>query len=529
MEIVAIALKLKNFRLIVISISLIIGACGPAQNLPRRQGTPINAEPTGPEPAWSVPSIAPQELPLPTSIPNSGSVPIETGSPNELDIPHETTPTIRPAYLPLVVNIPTPTVSSTSSAVPIHPNIVIIISDDQRHDSMDFMPRTRARIFDQGIKFTRGYITTSSCCPSRASILTGMYAHNHGVHLNDDPLEKRTFIEALKEIGYQTALVGKYLNSWDGSARPEFDYWVSFEWGSVSYFDPHLNVHGAWENRAGYITQILQDHAVDFLDGALNQENPFILVFSPNAPHEPALPAPGDENLYPDLPPHRPPNFNEEQISDKPGWIQDLLAMAEDDIEDIDKNRTQQLQSLNALDLAVDSILDKLGEYGELDQTFIVYISDNGYFWGEHRLERGKGYAYEESILVPFAIYYPPLIPEARIENRLAANIDIAPTIYDLVGLAPPAEIDGSSLLDLIQAKVDWRERLIIENWIEPGHYSAVRSDQFLYVQWDQFLPELYDTSRDPYQLENLAGLPEFAPMVNDFRNYLEATLSTGP
>lgn len=333
----------------------------------------------------------------------------------------------------------------------------------------------------------------------------------------------------LKEIGYQTALVGKYLNSWDGSARPEFDYWVSFEGGSVSYFDPDLNVNGVWERRPGYVTHILQEYAVDFLDRALNQEQPFILVFAPNAPHEPALPAPGDENLYANLAPHRPPNFNEEQVSDKPDWIHDLPIIDEDGLDDIDDNRVGQLQSLNALDLAVNKILDRLAEHGELDQAFILYISDNGYFWGEHRLERGKGYAYEESILVPFAIYYPPLIPEARIENRLVANIDIAPTIYDLVGLATPADVDGSSLLDLLYAEVDWRDRLIIENWIEPGHYAAVRSDQFLYVQWDQFQPELYNTFDDPHQLENLASLQEYSPLMNDFRNYLEAMIVTAP
>lgn len=434
-----------------------------------------------------------------------------------------------PAFIPFVAREPTLTPSPTATPEPAPPNILLIISDDQRFDTMDYMPRTRSRIFDEGARFSRAYITTSSCCPSRSSILTGMYAHHHGVLLNDDPLEKKTFVQALNDTGYLTALVGKYLNSWDGSARSEFDFWVSFAGGSSSYFDPRLNVQGEWQDQAGYITYILRDYALNFLNSALQDEQPFLLIFSPNAPHEPALPATEDENLYADLPEHRPPSFNEEDISDKPAWIQALPILADDDLEHIAAIRRTQLQSLNALDIAVDSILNRIGEHGELDRTFILYLSDNGYFWGEHRLLRGKGYAYEESIRVPFAIRYPPLLPEAQEVSELVANIDIAPTLYELAGLSIPPDTDGLSLLALLEPGGNWRDRLLIENWIEPGHYSAVRSAQYLYVAWDQFDPELYDTSLDPFQLENLALLPAYSPVVAQYQAYLDEIRSEGP
>lgn len=441
------------------------------------------------------------------------------------DKPKETVSTgtaILPAFIPFVAREPTLTPSPTATPEPAPPNILLILSDDQRFDTMDYMPRTRSRIFDEGVRFSRAYITTSSCCPSRSSILTGMYAHHHGVLVNSDRLEKKTFVQELKDTGYLTALVGKYLNSWDGSARSEFDFWVSFAGGSSSYFDPHLNVHGEWQDQAGYITYILRDYALNFLDSALQGEQPFLLIFSPNAPHEPAFPAIEDENLYADLPDHRPPSFNEEDVSDKPDWIQALSSISDDDVQNIDAIRRRQLQSLNALDIAVEGILDRLAEHGELDRTFVLYLSDNGYFWGEHRLPRGKGYAYEESILVPFAIRYPPLFAEAREVNQLVANIDIAPTLYELAGLSIPPDTDGLSLLALLAPEAIWRDQLVIENWIEPDHYSAVRSDQYLYVAWDQFAPELYDTSLDPYQLENLAGLPEYSPLVAGFQAYLD-------
>jgi WD40 repeat protein/serine/threonine protein kinase len=415
--------------------------------------------------------------------------------------------------------------SLTSDTYLPKPNILLLISDDQRYDTMDYMPQTKNWIFDQGVTFSRGYITTSSCCPSRSSILTGMYAHNHGVLVNQDELQVRTFVQDLHQAGYTTGLVGKYLNSWDGTPKPEFDFWVSFEGGSVTYFDPKLNVQGDWKEHQGYITYILRDYALKFLDEALKADKPFLLIFTPNAPHEPAEPAPGDELLYPNLSPYRSPSFNEEDVSDKPEWVQEYEPFSSDRIAYIDTIRRKQLQTLHALDQAVGEFMNTLAEAQALENSFVIYLSDNGFFWGEHRRDRGKGYAYEESILVPFGIRFPPLIPQPREDTHLVANIDLAPTFYDLAGISIPANIDGLSLIPLLRGSDLWRDKLIVENWIRFGPYVGVRSDRYLYVEWESYRPELYDSQVDPFQNENQAENQEYANIVSEFQAYLEDML----
>jgi arylsulfatase A-like enzyme len=424
-------------------------------------------------------------------------------------------------YIPQVRRDPLPT-STPTPEIPAGANILFIVSDDQRFDTMEFMPRTKELIFAQGVEFSRAYITTPSCCPSRASILTGLYAHNHRVLENQDPLERRTFVEDLHATGYYTGIVGKYLNSWDGSLRPEFDFWVSFEGGASPYFDPELNVQGEWKSHSGYMTHILEGYALEFLDQAVSRSEPFFLLFTPNAPHEPAEPAPGDEDLFMDLPLHRPPSFNEENVRDKPLWVQEYESLTDERIQAIDELRLRQLQTLNALDETVERILLRLEEAGELDDTFVVYISDNGFFWGEHRRQRGKGYAWEESIRVPFAIRYPALAREGAEIDRLVANIDLAPTVYQLAGLPVPAGIDGASLIPLLTENPAWRDRLVIENWNRFGPYAAVRTERFLYVEWESDRPELYDSERDPYQLKNQVENPDYSQVVADLHEYLQ-------
>ena len=425
-------------------------------------------------------------------------------------------------YFPHIERAREPTPTPTR-AIPEGANILILMSDDQRYDSIAFMPRTQRLIFDQGVTFTRAYVPTSSCCPSRASLLTGLYARNHGVKLNQDPLLHATIVHDLQAAGYFTGLVGKYLNSWDGSRREEFDFWVSFAGGEAAYYDPILNVQGEWREQQGYITHLFEQYALDFLDRALAQEAPFFLLFTPNAPHEPALPAPGDEDLYPNLEAYRPPSFNEEDIEDKPDWLQGYESLTSEQILAIDELRRSQLQSLNALDLAVESLLHRLERAGELNNTFIVYLSDNGFYWGEHRRRSGKGYAWEESIHVPMAIRYPPLASQSRSDDHLVSNLDLAPSIYQLAGLPEPPGLDGKSLLPLVAGEEPpWRDRLVIENWIRFGPYLGVRTDGYLYIEWEYDKTELYDMEVDPYQLVNQAENPAYAEIVAAFHRYVE-------
>jgi N-acetylglucosamine-6-sulfatase len=416
---------------------------------------------------------------------------------------------------------------------------------------MDYMPRTVARIFKEGVAFPNAYITTSLCCPSRASILTGMYAHKHGVRLNPIPLEKETFVERLHKSGYYTGQVGKYLNSWDGSARPEFDFWVAGPDGTAYFFNQKLNVQGTWSVHPGYLTHVLRDYALEFLRRAAQQEKPFVLLFSPNAPHfasppsgkppqeldflRPPEPAPGDEKLYQNLPPHRPPNWNKTDGSGKPRWFQALRPLTPDMIELIDTLRRRQIQSLNSLDQAIESLLDELARQRKLDDTLVIYLSDNGHFWGEHRIPWGKNSVYEESSRVPFAVRYPKLVAKPRVETRLVANIDIAPTIYDLARIPIPTEVDGRSLVPLLggnsrtNQSASWREELLLEGWagaaaIKEGRapYAAIHTGRYVYVETEGDRSELYDLMSDPHQLQNHVDNSAYARVISDLKPRLQ-------
>ncbi len=402
------------------------------------------------------------------------------------------------------------------------PNFLVIVTDDQRFDTMQYMPKTQELIFDQGVTFSKAYITTPFCCASRSSILTGMYAHNHEVYVNEDKLKYKTFVEDLHKNGYYTGLVGKYLNSWDGSERPEFDFWVSFWGGTVpSYYDPDLNINGTWSKHTGYITYLFKDQVITFLDEASGQRKPFFLLFAPNAPHAPFTPAKEDTALYQDLPPYRPESYNEEDTSDKPFSISEKPFLTEDEMVSIDNIRRRQILTLTALDRSIEEIMAKLKETGEMDNTVIIFISDNGKHWGEHRLDQ-KNTAYEESVKVPFAIRYPALIPTPYTEDRLVSNIDIAPTLYELSETRMTTNMDGFSLLSLIEGTENWRTSLLLEAWPDRGAWVAVHTGQYIYIENEGYISEFYDLSIDPYEMENKINAPEYQTIIQDLQTTLQ-------
>lgn len=401
------------------------------------------------------------------------------------------------------------------------PNFLIIITDDQRYDTMEYMPNTRARIFNEGVTFSKGYITTPFCCPSRSSILTGMYAHNHRVHQNNDELNVETVTVALHENGYYTGLIGKYLNSWAGEPRAEYDYWVSFKGGESNYKDPRLNVNGEWAVHPGYITYLLSDYAIEFLDNASRQPDPFMLIFAPNAPHTPTRPADEDLPLYDTLPAYTSPSYNEEDVSDKPTSISNKPLMSAEGIEKLDDFRRRQILTLIALDRKIGEILDKLEETGQMDNTVIIFLSDNGKHWGEHRLD-SKSTFYEESARVPFAMRYPALVPEPYVEDRLVANIDIAPTMYDLAGIPIPYRVDGRSLLDLFRPVRTWRDHILLEAWPDRGTWAAIHTGRYVYAETEGDLSEFYDLETDPYQLESQINNPAYQGIIADLKRLLD-------
>ena len=391
------------------------------------------------------------------------------------------------------------------------PNFLIIVSDDQPSGTLgEFMPQTQSRIFDAGVQFSRAYITTPSCCPSRSSIFTGMYASKHGVLVNKDLLDKPTFIKTLQKAGYETGLVGKYLNSWRGDKRSEFDYWVSFPGGSSTYDNPLLNVQGDWQEHSGYMTYLLEQYAVSFLDTAVQSDKPFLLFFTPNAPHDPFTPPEEDIGRWQQALLHRPPSFNEANKQRKPRWVRHPATLNAEWIHKIDTRRERQLEMLWSLDKSVGALLSRLEAAGKLDSTVVMYISDNGQFWGEHGILPGKDAPYEEATRVPFAIRYPSLANGPQVFDHLVANIDIAPTVLSLAGLPVPDQMDGVPLGPLVRGEIAPRPALLLEGFRNDEArkpFVAAVTETYKYIENFEDVRELYKLDEDPFELNNVYKL----------------------
>ena len=405
------------------------------------------------------------------------------------------------------------------------PNFLIIYTDDQRYDSMAYMPRTKKLIFDEGVSFNHGYITTPLCGPSRCSLFTGMYAHTHGIRENQDSgFDLTTFAGRLRKSGYYTGLVGKYLNEWrvKDAPSPDFDYWRAISRGESRYNNPDIMVDGEWVRHQGdYITDAFGDYCLEFIDRASQKPKPFCLYFAPNAPHEPATPADEDKFLHIDLPPF-PPSFNEEDISDKPRWIAEKEPLFDEQkIHEINEFRNDQLLTLRSLDRNIERIIQKLDEKDLLDSTVILFLSDNGKLWGEHRLT-SKNSFYEEAARVPFALRYPPLVPTPYVEETPVANIDIAPTLYDLARIPVADGVDGESLVPLLLTQKSSREGVLIEGWPGRGHYAAYHCGDYVYAETKGDKAEFYDLKKDPYQLENAIDEPEYQELIAHLKKALD-------
>jgi arylsulfatase A-like enzyme len=353
-----------------------------------------------------------------------------------------------------------------------------------------------------------------------------MYASHHGVRNNEAMLKAPTIVPWLQQSGYYTGLVGKYLNAEGVTPKPGYDYWIGMP-AEGKYYNPQLNINGNWVTHEGYLTYLLRDYAVNFLRKAAERgEQPFLLFFNPKTPHLPAEVAPGDESLYPGLALHRPANYNEPDFSDKPRWLSAFPPLDGQAQQELDSLRRKQLQMLWSLDQSIGAILDELKRLNQLDQTAIFFISDNGYFWGEHRLI-GKVLVYEPASHISFALRYPPLAQPGTVESRLVANIDLAPTILQLAGLTIPNNLDGRSLVPLFQARQTWRNNLLIEAWPSGQLYAAVHTERYVYVEHENDWPELYDLAKDPEQLQNSIADPAYTAVVADLRRRLRHLLTT--
>jgi arylsulfatase A-like enzyme len=426
-----------------------------------------------------------------------------------------------------------------ATAQPIHPNILLVLTDDQRWDTLDVMPQIQDLAL-QGTEFHQSFVTTSLCAPSRASIYSGLYAHHHRV-LGNRPISgggaplfrvESTLPMWLSAAGYETALLGKYINANDllAPAIPAgWGVWQTFVDGDDLYLGYTLNENGRLvqygrDDRA-YSTDLLRDRLIGLL--RTNAGRPFFFVYAPSAPHLPALPATRHRGRLANLSPWRPPNWDEADIAGKPPWVR---ARHDHDtpeqIEPSDTLRIRQLETLLAVDEATGAIVDELENLGLTDDTAIVFTSDNGFMWREHWW-MGKDAAYEESIRVPLVLRYPARFPAPASSDDLVLNIDLAPTFAELAGLSDLPKVDGASLVGLLEHRTPWRSDFLIENWthllITPN--VGVRGRRWKYfrnIVAGQPFEELYDLEADPYELHNRAQDPEVGTIKAALASRLE-------
>lgn len=430
------------------------------------------------------------------------------------------------------------------SAAP-RPSFVVVLTDDQDLvlGSLDFMPKTQALIADQGMTFSNHFVPLSLCCPSRSTILTGLHVHNHRVLTNFPPdggfekfdqlkHEDRTLAVALQEAGYRTALFGKYLNGYPKGedltyVPPGWDEWASPVKGSpYAAYRYTLNengklvVHGS--KAEDYMTDVLAAKAVGFVR-KVSPSQPFFLYLSTYAPHKPATPAKRHAGLFPGLQAPRTPSFNEPDVRDKPARIRALKRLDASRIAAIDALYRKQMQSLQAVDEAVAAVVQALGDTGRLDDTYVVFTSDNGFHMGQHRLEPGKYTPYEPDVHVPLLVRGPG-VPRSITVEALTLSVDFAPTFAELAGARLPVEPDGRSLVPLLHGNppASWRQAVLLEQFavpsappkssgiLEPDDASAhpshrgIRTADYKYVQYGTGEKEVYDLKKDPDERLNL-------------------------
>jgi N-acetylglucosamine-6-sulfatase len=429
------------------------------------------------------------------------------------------------------------------------PNVLVIMTDDERNDSMNLMPNVEHTIGDHGARFENNFVSFSLCCPSRSTFLTGQYAHNHGVMGNSGPDggfhaldSSNTLAVWLQNSGYYTGEIGKYLNGY-GRKKPKKvpDGWS--EWhGSIdpstyNYFGYTLNDNGTlvtYNRPDQYGTDVYTDKAVDFVNRRAPSSKPFFLWLNYLAPHtgggndddqgavgpdctNSARPAPRDLGKLADAPLPQPPNFNEADVSDKPELIRELPLLSEADISEVKRLYECRSESLLAENDDIPRIINALQASGELNDTLVIFTSDNGYFQGEHRVKNGKSKPYEESIRVPLEMRGPHIPPGTTVHD-LAINADLAPTILDATGVKPDRIVDGRSLLPFTRRPNAWHGR---ELMLETKLYKGIRTERYKYIENDSGEKELYDLHNDPYELQNVSGDPSHAAVEADLAKRL--------
>ena len=414
------------------------------------------------------------------------------------------------------------------------PNIVFILIDDQRYDAASalghpFLETPHLdRLIERGVLFENAFVTTSLCSPSRASILTGQYAHRHGVLDNRTRLDPQTptFPQELQGAGYRTAFVGKWhMGGTSDAPRPGFDRWVSFP-GQGLYYNQTFNIDGERVPRQGYTTDLITDYALEFLDSREGVDAPFLLYVSHKAVHASFRPAERHAGSYAGQrypPPVTMPNRHE-NYEGKPNWVEAQRRSWHgvdglyDNSVDFQQFAVDYAETMRGVDDSVGRIVGALEERGLLDRTLLVFTSDNGFQFGEHGLI-DKRTMYEASIRVPLVVLAPGMEGGAGGLRRpeMIVNLDFAPTFLEAAGLEIPSTVQGRSFLGLIDAdraeRSPWRDAFLYEYFWERAFPQTptvlgVRTDRYKFMRfhgiWDRY--ELYDLEADPDERNNLLG-----------------------
>ena len=419
-----------------------------------------------------------------------------------------------------------PAASAPVQAVDERPNIVFILADDLDRKVLEFMPNVKTLLADEGATFENFIYNIALCCPSRATLLRGQYAHNTGVFGNlstdggyakflGNGNETSTLPVWLQSAGYVTGYYGKYFNGYPegggvppSHVPPGWDDWFV----ATSAYDGYtyrVSNNGGIKKYgsapADYVGDIIADDAIDFLEQNESSVAPFYMNIATFAPHHPFVPAPRHTQLFPGIVYPKTPNFNEADVSDKPMRPR-LITPTE--IAGIDKTFRKRVQAAQSVDETVAAVVSTLQAQGELDNTYIAFASDNGFHLGEHRISPvvgGKHTPYEEDIRVPLIIRGPGLTPGTTYPE-LVGNVDIAPTFAELAGATTPRFVDGRSFLPVIQGDAaQWRQSYLMQRGsVDVTPYHGLRTDRYTYVEYDGGFRELYDLQVDPYQLRNI-------------------------
>jgi N-acetylglucosamine-6-sulfatase len=429
------------------------------------------------------------------------------------------------------------------------PNVVFILTDDQRWDCMScaghpFLKTPHIdRIAHEGARFSNAFCTTSLCSPSRASFLSGLYAHAHGVSNNftDYPVDLPSYPRALQTAGYETAYIGKWhMGEQSDDQRPGFDYWASHK-GQGTYNDTTFNINGRRQLLQGYYTHRITELAVDWLKRP--RQKPFLLVMGHKAPHGIWIPEPKYEHTYDNVTINRPATANDTG-NGKPSWVKERVPTWHGidgplyGTKDYTKFMRTYLETILSVDDSVGEVWETLRAAGELDNTVLLFATDNGFMIGEHGAI-DKRCMYEESIRIPLLARYPALIRNPAVIPQMVLNVDFAPSVLDICGVAPPPRVHGRSWKPLVQGKTaGWRTSCYYEyNYEKEFPYTpnvrGVRTDEWKYVHYpsgerdkDQYAAELYNLKDDPLETRNLAAATpaKVAVLQNELKRLQQET-----